>query len=60
MRLKKVSTSKASQYVTAATELNGCQRKLFNAGDDYVDLVMKYVAAEDAALAGKSKSSPTH
>jgi len=54
----KVSPSQASQYVTAATELNGCQRNLFNAGDDYVDLVMKYVAAEDDALANKSR--PTH
>jgi hypothetical protein len=55
----KVSPSQAGQYVTAAAELNGCQRNLFNAGDDYVDLVMKYVAAEDDALASKSKSTPT-
>jgi hypothetical protein len=55
----KVSASQASQYVTAATELDGCQKNLFNAGDDYVDLVMNFVGAEDDALASKSKSTPT-
>jgi hypothetical protein len=39
----KVSASQASQDLTAATELDGCQKNLFNAGDDYVDLVMKFV-----------------
>ncbi len=55
----KVSASQASQYVAAATELDGCQKNLFNAGDDYVDLVMKFVGAQDDALASKSKSNPT-
>lgn len=55
----KVSASQASQYKTAATELDGCQKNLFNAGDDYVDLVMKFVGAEDDALASKSQSKPT-
>ena len=55
----KVSASQASQDVTAATELDGCQKNLFNVGDDYVDLVMKFVGAEDDALASKSKRNPT-
>jgi hypothetical protein len=55
----KVSASQTSQYVTAATELDGCQKNLFSAGDDYVDLVMKFIGAEDDALASKSKSNPT-
>jgi hypothetical protein len=55
----KVSALQASQYVTAATELDGCQKNLFNAGDDYVDLVMNFVGAEDDVLSSKSKSNPT-
>jgi hypothetical protein len=35
----------------AAEALNDCQKSLFNAGDDIVDLVMNYVGAEDDALA---------
>jgi hypothetical protein len=56
---RKVSGSQASEYIATATQLDGCQKNLFNAGDDYVDLVMKFVGAEDDALAGKPKSRPT-
>jgi hypothetical protein len=56
---KKVSAAQAVQFVSAAAELDGCQKNLFNAGDDYVDLVMKFVGAEDDALSTRPESKPT-
>jgi hypothetical protein len=43
----KVTSQMAQELVTTSTDLNACQKSLFNAGDDYVDLVMQYVEAED-------------
>ena len=45
------AASKVAQMSIAAEALNDCQKSLFNAGDDIVDLVMNYVGAEDDALA---------
>jgi hypothetical protein len=45
------AASKATQMSLAAEALNDCQKSLFNAGDDFVELVMNYVGAEDDALA---------
>ena len=56
----KVAVSEIGQYIPAAAALDRCQKNLFNAGDDYVDLVIKFVGAEDDALATKSKITPTH
>jgi hypothetical protein len=42
---------KANELSLAAEALNDCQKSLFNAGDDFVELVMNYVGAEDDALA---------
>jgi hypothetical protein len=45
------AASKVAQMSIAAEALNDCQKSLFNAGDDIVELVMNYVGAEDDALA---------
>jgi hypothetical protein len=45
------TSQKANQLMVAAESLNDCQKSLFNAGDDFVELVMNYVGAEDDALA---------
>lgn len=45
------ASRKATQMSLAAEGLNDCQKSLFNAGDDFVELVMNYVGAEDDALA---------
>jgi hypothetical protein len=45
------AASKVAQMSIAAEALNDCQKTLFNAGDDFVELVMNYVGAEDDALA---------
>ena len=37
-----------------STALADCQAAVFNAGDDFVDLVMNYVGAEDDALAART------
>ena len=42
---------KTTQMNLAGEALNYCQKSLFNAGDDFVELVMNYVGAEDDALA---------
>jgi hypothetical protein len=49
--IDKDATSKATELTLAAEALNSCQKSLFNAGDDFVELVMNYVGAEDDALA---------
>ena len=54
----KVPVSEISKYVPAAAALDGCQKSLFNAGDDYVDLVIKFVGAEDDTLSDKMKNTP--
>lgn len=38
-------------------ELNTCRKNLFNAGDDYVDLVMNYVGPQEEALTAR-RSKP--
>jgi hypothetical protein len=45
------ASQKTNQLLVAAESLNDCQKSLFNAGDDFVELVMNYVGAEDDALA---------
>jgi hypothetical protein len=47
------SPARASELLVAAESLNNCQKALFDAGDDYVGLVMAFVGAEDEALAVK-------
>lgn len=37
--------------LSLTSSLSACQKSLFNAGDDYVELVMRYVGSEDEALA---------
>jgi hypothetical protein len=44
------------ELMLAAESLNDCQKSLFNAGDDFVELVMNYVGAEDVALAARNKT----
>jgi hypothetical protein len=39
-----------SDILLAVDSLNDCQHRLFDAGDDYVELVTKYIEAEDAAF----------
>jgi hypothetical protein len=45
------ASQETNQLMVAAESLNHCQKSLFNAGDDFVELVMNYVGAEDDALA---------
>jgi hypothetical protein len=40
----------SSDLVLMSEVVNSCQKSLFNAGDDYVELVMNYVGAQDDAL----------
>jgi hypothetical protein len=40
----------ADQILLVANTLGSCQRSLFNAGDDFVNLVSDFVGAEDDAL----------
>jgi hypothetical protein len=42
--------SEVARMSIAAEALNDCQKSLFNAGDDYVELVINYVGGEDDAL----------
>jgi hypothetical protein len=42
--------AKMTRMTVAAEALNDCQKSLFNAGDDFVELVMNYVGAEDEAV----------
>ena len=47
----------SADLVLMSEAVNACQKSLFNAGDDYVDLVMNYVGAEDKSLAMLRKES---
>ena len=44
--------------LVALDSLSDCQHRLFDAGDDYVDLVTKYIEAEDRALGKYTVSAP--
>ena len=44
-----------SEMLVSAEALNDCQKSLFNAGDDFVGLVLNYVGAEDEQLAARTK-----
>ena len=46
-----ITPEMATELVPLSASLNACQRSLFNAGDDYVELVMRFVGEEDEALA---------
>jgi hypothetical protein len=48
-----------SSILLAIDSLSDCQHRLFDAGDDYVELVTKYVTAEDLAL-GKTPITKPH
>jgi hypothetical protein len=43
----KITSQMTKELTTSDINLNACQKSLFNAGDDYVELVVRYVAAED-------------
>jgi hypothetical protein len=43
----------ADELIVASTLLADCQAAVFNAGDDFVDLVMNYVGAEDDIVAAR-------
>jgi hypothetical protein len=45
------TATKLTRMKVASEALNYCQKSLFNAGDDFVALVMNYVGAEDELLA---------
>ncbi len=44
--------------LVALDSLSDCQHRLFDAGDDYVDLVTKYIEAEDRALGKYTVPAP--
>jgi hypothetical protein len=46
-----VTPQMAEDLLTTSINLAACQKSLFNAGDDYVGLVMQYVDAEDRLVA---------
>lgn len=48
--LKSANANRVNELILASESLNDCQKSLFNAGDDYVGLVMDFVGAEDNAL----------
>lgn len=48
--LKSANAHRVNELILASESLNACQKSLFNAGDDYVGLVMDFVGAEDNAL----------
>ena len=45
------------RYSLVAEELNSCQRNLFNASDGFIDLVMRYVGAEDEVFQRQNHST---
>jgi hypothetical protein len=51
----KINAPSADELMMASTSLADCQSAAFNAGDDFVDLVMNYVGAEDDALAERAR-----
>jgi hypothetical protein len=52
------SPSQITPLLAASTSLYACQQALFNAGDDYVDLVLKRIGEEENALVTLSKRVP--
>jgi hypothetical protein len=40
----------SSDLVLMSEAVNSCQKSLFNAGNDYVELVLNYIGAQDNAL----------
>jgi hypothetical protein len=48
------TANRGPDLALTAERLNLCQRSLFNAGDDFVGLVLKYVGAEDDALRARA------
>jgi hypothetical protein len=54
----KLSGSSAIAYASAAAALDNCQKNIFNAGDDYVGLVMNFIGAEDDALKQQTVRHP--
>ena len=44
--------------MVASTSLADCQAAVLNAGDDFVELVMNYVGAEDDILAARAAKTP--
>jgi len=51
MTLDSADAHKRDELLVSSEALNSCQKSLFDAGDDYVELVMNYVGAEDDSLA---------
>jgi hypothetical protein len=43
-----------TELLVASEALNSCQKSLFDAGDDFVGIVMDYVGAEDDVVAAKA------
>ena len=43
----KITPQMTKELITSEIKLDACQKSLFNTGDDYVELVLRYVAAED-------------
>lgn len=41
----------SADLVMMSEAVNSCQKSIFNAGDDYVGLVLNYVGTQDKALA---------
>jgi hypothetical protein len=50
---KKANSPTANELPLTSQSLADCQAAVFNAGDDFVDLVMNYVGAEDDALTAR-------
>jgi hypothetical protein len=51
MVIDRATPERQSELMISAENLNNCQKSLFDAGDEYVGLVLRYVSAEDEALA---------
>jgi hypothetical protein len=50
MAIDRDALTKATRMKVAEEAMNDCQKSLFNAGGDFVELVMNFVGAEDDAL----------
>jgi hypothetical protein len=48
---RKANAPSPDELLVASQSLADCQKALFNAGDDFVDIVMNYVGAEDDVMA---------
>jgi hypothetical protein len=55
MVIDRSTTERQTELMLESKALNDCQKTLFNAGDDFVDLVMNFVGAEDNALSSRSQ-----